>query len=403
MILDIFTLQVANALVVVACSVGFILNTLMRSYNASGIYLSVAFLTGLFSSIAFAIAALHPEMWPPVAVGNSLFILSCGSVWAGLRSFSSAPARFVIVVVAALVAAVWVPLQWEQYGTWSGSEAFLLGIALFLFLAGYHALRTLSKHSLHARITGITVLLVSAYFVARFIAMLVLGRENMGLHPFLGTITATSIVTIMLVMCSVSLSALRAEREVLLRRDLEAGPYSDTFALGALDSATFDRGGADRMERGAAHGVRVALLHTRLEGLGEYNIVYGRSAGDEAIVRYARVLRASVPPTALIGHRGGGSFAVLAMLDVVTTARDVATAVIDALSDEPLDDAEILRFGVSVGIAEPLEGSLDWENLVERSDVALEKAQLIGANAIVEWSAADSISLRHGDGHTLDA
>lgn len=403
MTFDPLTLQAANAIVVIACSLGFVLNTLLRSFDRTGLYFAAGFLTALFSSIAFATAAVHTDIWAPIAVGNAMYVMSAGSLWSGMRTFTGRSSLFPVVLAAAAASAAWVPVTWAVDGAWAGAEAYLLSVSVFFILGGLLALRAVSRRSLHARIFGITMTLVGLYFFARTIALFVLGRENLGADAYFGTLTATSVVTMLLVICSVSLSALRSERETLQRRELDASPYSDVNALGALDSATFANGGADRMERASLHGVRVGLLHTRLEGLGDYNIIYGRSAGDEAIVRYARLLRRAVPPTALIGHRGGGGFAILVMLDVVTTSRDVGTAIISALAEEPLDTEQSLRFGVSIGIATAPIGGAPWDLLTDAAESALEKAQLIGGNAIVEWELDDSISLRHDGGPTLDA
>lgn len=403
MTFDPLTLQAANAIVVIACSIGFVLNTLLRSFDRAGLYFAAGFLTALFSSIAFAVAAVHTDVWAPIAVGNAMYVMSAGSLWSGMRIFTGRRSLFPVVLGVAAVCALWVAVRWPIDGEWAGAEGYLLGVAVFFLLTGDLALRAVSRRSLNARILGITMTVVGIYFLGRTVALFVLGREELGNDVYFGTLTATSLVTMLLVICSVSLSALRSERETMQRRELDASPYSDVNALGALDAATFANGGADRMDRATLHGVQVGLLHTRLEGLGDYNIIYGRSAGDEAIVRYARLLRHTVPPTALIGHRGGGSFAILAMLDVVTTSRDVGTAITSALAEEPLDTEQSLRFGVSIGIATAPATGMPWDVLTAAADSALEKAQMIGGNAIVEWESDASISLRQDDGPTLDA
>jgi diguanylate cyclase (GGDEF)-like protein/PAS domain S-box-containing protein len=134
----------------------------------------------------------------------------------------------------------------------------------------------------------------------------------------------------------------------------------------------------DRLERDGLPGT---LLFIDLDHFKVVNDCHGHEAGDAALCRVARLLRATVRPADLIARFGGDEFAVwLDGADELAAAERAEALRVDgpfALSHH--DDRLQVKMTLSIGIATRWPGrNEDIELLIQRADQAMYKVKRAG-------------------------
>ncbi|RLP78888.1 diguanylate cyclase [Mycetocola lacteus] len=398
---DAATLQLVNGLMAIICAVPFVLHTVFRGHDRAGLYWSLGFMSGLVSAGCYAVSATLNDGWVILAVANGAFALTLGAVWSGTRLFNGRRSLIQIPILAGLVCAALVPVFWAEYGTWAGAAGYMVTVGIFAGLIGWEALRPPLRRNVYARVFATAMILGGLYQLDRALELTATGVKTIEASPLYGSATATLVVTVLLVISSICLTAIRAERDTQHRLAPTPGGGAVNFSMDVLSAPAFAAGAKDRMVRSRQHGIRVALLQPRIDGLSDFQVAYGASAAQEAILRFVGVLRGSVPPTAIIGHLGEGHFAVLAMMDEVTSGRDVARGILTTLAETPLAPERGLRMSASVGVAEQSEPGVEWDILWGAVNERLAAARADAGNVIAEVRVARDGSRVDALGHKL--
>lgn len=119
------------------------------------------------------------------------------------------------------------------------------------------------------------------------------------------------------------------------------------------------------------------LMIADLDHFKLVNETIGHDGGDEVLRVFARSLRASVPPDALVARIGGEEFAIIVP---VNRALD-PDRILDRLRTErmPFDLTVTASIGTSSG---PLLSEIDWKKLYRRADRALYAAKAEGRDRV---------------------
>jgi diguanylate cyclase len=115
--------------------------------------------------------------------------------------------------------------------------------------------------------------------------------------------------------------------------------------LGLLGPETFEADARDRIERSARLEEPVTLLLVAIADLPELNAAFGRDTGDAALAFVAGVLRDQLPPSALIGMTGGGTFGVVSSRAPEVLEAAVETGMLRTSLPETLDMRVSARYG----------------------------------------------------------
>ncbi len=116
-----------------------------------------------------------------------------------------------------------------------------------------------------------------------------------------------------------------------------------------------------------------------LDHFKETNDTYGHEAGDIVLVtttrRIARILR----PSDKISRIGGDEFVLLLPGMPTAECEKLANRIIHAISQKiKINDGQLVRIGVSIGIATILHAEEDAESLIKRADSAMYEAKKAG-------------------------
>ncbi|MBI1283420.1 MAG: diguanylate cyclase [Thiobacillus sp.] len=138
-------------------------------------------------------------------------------------------------------------------------------------------------------------------------------------------------------------------------------------------------------------GKQMAVLVVDLDDFKAVNDTHGHAAGDQVLVTAAERMKHLLRESDVIARFGGDEFViVLGLVDDAETAREVASRVVQSLSQPmPLGGGGTARIGASVGIAMCCAGRETVMELLRKADVALYNAKRDGKNTYCEANAAD--------------
>lgn len=125
----------------------------------------------------------------------------------------------------------------------------------------------------------------------------------------------------------------------------------------------------------ARHGTPAAVLFLDMDRLKDINDTHGHSAGDEALVHTAWVLREKIRASDVVARIGGDEFGVLLEYADYAAAMEKAAALCAALAAQPLHGR--IAIGCSVGVASLLPGDTP-ESALARADADMYESKRLG-------------------------
>ncbi|GAA2661671.1 hypothetical protein Adu01nite_93150 [Paractinoplanes durhamensis] len=247
------------------------------------------------------------------------------------------------------------PDRW-QYACWITGH-FLLSMAAFTQVreAGGHRLRIEAP-------------------AARAAAKLPYIAMGLGYALLLVAVHDYPLRTVGLVLGAVAMTAVVVARQVIALRENHELATTDTLTGLVNRRLLYDR---LRMAVARSRGRgTVAAVLIDMNGFKQVNDTMGHEAGDQLLVAFGRVLRASVFGTDVVGRLGGDEFAIV-LHDIATA--DNAIAVVNrimAAMQEPVRIGDTaVQPQASFGIALALPGEDDADALLHRADLAMYQAK----------------------------
>jgi diguanylate cyclase (GGDEF)-like protein len=136
----------------------------------------------------------------------------------------------------------------------------------------------------------------------------------------------------------------------------------------------------------------IALLLVDLDRFKDVNEALGHDSGDRLLTEVGARLRTALRPTQLLARLGGDEFAVVLPAAGVQTARRVAQALRESLSEPFEINGSRLYVQASVGVATCHPGSGEPTDLLRQADVAMYQAKSLGTGIEVYDESRDDAS-----------
>ncbi len=222
------------------------------------------------------------------------------------------------------------------------------------------------------------------YLSYRPIAAAIAGeKRTIALLVFLGLALLWAILYRIVASASGRLRRQARENDRLARYDPLTGLPNRTLfhervaqALSALAETGTDAGDARSAEAGASGG-KAAVLLLDLDAFKQINDTLGHGAGDAVLREVAARLRAQLHPDALLARLGSDEYAILApRIEGVQEALEIAATAQSALQAPVAFDGVALNVEVSIGIALVPDHANASDKLLQRADVALDRARV---------------------------
>ncbi|MGX5696690.1 hypothetical protein ACWKWP_10880 [Agromyces soli] len=385
--IELYTAQLATSVVTTVCGVMFILDTLFGRADASGRLWAVSYMSGMLTSIAYAIWILMPGAWWAVAVGNGAMVFTAGLLWSGARAFDGRSALVWAPGAGAVVAALAVLLAGPDGGAWAGAGVLFVGIALFSVLGAVESLHAPMRESWAGRGLTVAFLVIALYYVLRTGVLLVAGPDSSEFRTLFGSEASAFVMMTLIIVTTVCLVVLRGGRGAGERAgERGAAVPSATGAQGApVPSADAQRALVeDWLERASFHDEQFVFTRVRLDEVEAIDLAFGRSAGAALAERFAAAVRRYSPPAAAVGVLAQGELLVVAPFPRVADARRAAAAVQAGLGEQLVSEAEGIRLSSSIGLAGTDAVGYDYARLLEASREALGRARESGGDTIAD-------------------
>jgi diguanylate cyclase (GGDEF)-like protein len=142
------------------------------------------------------------------------------------------------------------------------------------------------------------------------------------------------------------------------------------------------------LQDGRRHREPTSIAYFDIDAFKSINDAFGHGAGDEALRRFAEVLRTHTRTGDLVCRTGGEEFTVVLPRTDASRARHVAERINVAVRGAQLGPRADLT--VSAGVATAEDSLDDFDRLVQRADGALLRAKRAGRDRVVEAVAVSS-------------
>ena len=380
MLIDLQTLLLASGAVVAVAGISFILNTVLRGADDVGRTWSISFIAGILTTLSYAVWGAVPDAWWAIAVGNGALALSLGSMWSGTRQFNDRASLLWIPTVAGVLVAGAVLVRGPQGGAWAGAVEMFVAIAAFAALAGAETVRGRLRRHLNARVLTVVFWGVSLYYLMRSGVILVDTPDGDVFTLYWGTIPTTFVTIVLVILASISLSVLIANRR--MRGDGTLLGNGEPAISGVLNKVQFEQAASDWLARARRDRDSLVLVYLDVANLEHMNTAFGRNYGDQAISAVGRIAVEYSPSAAIVGHIRGKRFAILTTAPSVGTAAVVAERLHTALVESPIDPVEGIRAIATCGLGLTDTEGYEFAGLQRASLEALVRAQSDGAGAI---------------------
>lgn len=173
--------------------------------------------------------------------------------------------------------------------------------------------------------------------------------------------------------------------EALAKTQADLEELATTDPLTKLENrrSFFDKG-QRYVEQSKRCKTPLSVLVLDLDHFKKINDTFGHHGGDQVLMSVAEIFRASVRSNDVISRIGGEEFSIILPGENAKRAYLAAQRVMELCrsAEVKLEDARIVRFTLSIGLAQLHENDDTFELVVQRADTALYAAKNAGRNRI---------------------
>jgi len=162
---------------------------------------------------------------------------------------------------------------------------------------------------------------------------------------------------------------------------------------GLPNRAAFDTRIAETLERCARDDEKFAVICVDVDRFKEVNDIFGHPTGDALLIEVARRLKLATDRE-FVARMGGDEFTIIAAGPQPLTAESIGDCLVGAASGEIDIGGQLLRLGLSVGVAIYPDDGQDATTLLGNADAALYRAKAAGRGTMRFFAAEVDQQLR---------
>ncbi len=374
--LDVLSVAVMTALVVITCGAVFIMETLVRRDEGAGRIWSLAFLAGILTTLAYMVWAADGTAWWAVAAGNGSFVVVTGCMWLGCRRYNGRRMQYAALVVAvgALAAYFAVLVEGDTGGDWAGAATMFVALIVFAALGSVESLRGAMGGQRTAWALSVVLAVQALYYVVRLVAFFMIGPGDPVFAQWFGSVT-TSFLTIPLTIVAVVVtSVLRAGRADI--RGFARRTSDSLGADGILPHHAFFTMLEEIVARAQWRQELVAVISVRIEDLEQISTAFGSEIARSVRDAWRTGVRRYPPSNAIAGEDGLSGLLVCIIAESPSEARRQAALVYRGVFEDLGAVAGGVIPVVGVGVALTSTFGYDAGELERGAREAAEKATL---------------------------
>ncbi|MGP3534960.1 hypothetical protein ACTU3I_09220 [Microbacterium sp. RD1] len=372
--LDLFTITLISALVIIVSGVLYITETLMRKDGPAGRLWAIAFLAGILTVVCYLVWSVSPSAFLAVAVGNAGFVSTAGFIWLGCRAFNERPLRIpsgalATVAAIALIAAL---IPGPTGGDWAGAVPMFLGNALFATLGAIETRRGALADRWSA--IGLTVVLIieAVWFVIRTGVFVGSGPDSALFEDWFDSEIASILTITLTIVTVVTTSVLRASESNLRGQ-------RDTITLhvaldGIMLPASFQSLVSTILDNARRNQETLCIIAVRIGDLGRISVAFGPAEAESVAAAWRAGVRRYAPSAAIVGDNGRSTLFAAFLTTSFADVRRIASIMHRRL----LDDFATLGLSampvVGVGVALSDQVGYDLARLADAADEAARRS-----------------------------
>lgn len=350
--IDLFTLTLATAVVIVVSGVFYLVETLLRKDGVAGQLWAIAFLSGILSVLCYLVWSVDTSAFAAVSIGNGGFVATAAFLWLGCRAYNGRSLRWAAVAVAVVVATVLIAalIPGRDGGDWAGAVPLFLGNALFAALGGVETRRGALRK--HWSAVGLTIVLFveTAWFGVRTVVFLIAGPESEVFRTWFGTAVASLLTITLTIATVVTTSVLRAGESNLRGQ-------RDTFTLhvamdGLLLPESFRLLASTILVNARRRHETMCIIAVGVEDLARIGTAFGPEEAEVMAAAWRRGVREHAPTAAIVGEADRttvlATYLTTSFADVRRTASIIHRGVLDDLAALNLSVIPVVSVGVAL-------------------------------------------------------
>ncbi|MDD5215688.1 MAG: diguanylate cyclase [Methylococcales bacterium] len=157
------------------------------------------------------------------------------------------------------------------------------------------------------------------------------------------------------------------------------------YLTGCANRRCFLKRAEQEFLRARRYGNNLSVLMLDLDHFKNINDQYGHEAGDITLKQFVEHCNATLREVDLVGRVGGEEFAILLPETASCQATEVAKRICQLVSskDVLLPNQDVIRFSVSIGVANIDNKDTQFDTILKRADQALYQAKHEGRNRVI--------------------
>lgn len=379
MMFAVLSLTLAGVLTLASLHAG-VMSQAIRQWGLASLCISF----GFFPAYFFRAPAFGYD-WT-VVLGTALVFVGIGLQYQGIRSFLGKPAhgmQVAALVVAGTTVTFWLTLPYPDLALRALINSLLLALAS-LACAQMLLVRVEAPVRAAHWFTGAAFAIQALVLLLRAskIALEPAGSYTLygnsptnALALFLGSVIQLCVTFGFVLMVN---HRLIAHVQNIASRDL----LTDAYTRRRLEEAA-----QQFLAHCARTGDKLTLMMIDVDHFKSVNDRFGHPVGDQVLRRLAGIAQRSIRTDDYFARYGGEEFCILLLSTTEQEAMVLAERLREACATSSFDVAgQAVKSTVSIGVADTLCASMDWQQLVSAADQALYQAKRQGRNRVVSFA-----------------